>query len=62
MEEFCAFGIWPLAKEWGVEVAAVKSRQPALTVKGREGIAFFVPPLFFFEMLHWSCPVSCAYH
>ena len=40
VEEFCAFGIWPLAKEWKMELGASDLGLPSLTVEGRKGILF----------------------
>ena len=37
VKEFYAFGIWPLAQDWNVEVGASKFDRPILTMKGREG-------------------------
>nr|CCI55448.1 PH01B001E05.4 [Phyllostachys edulis] len=36
VELFCAFGVWPLANEWRVELGALKFGFPVLTMEGRE--------------------------
>ena len=41
VEEFCAFRIWPLAKEWKVELGASAGGLPSLTSEGRTGKHWF---------------------
>lgn len=45
VEEFCAFGVWPLAQGWKVELGGSKFGLPTITVKGCEGMVF--GPCFF---------------
>ena len=42
VEEFCAFKIWPLAKEWKLELGASESGLPSLTAEGRTGMYFIL--------------------
>ena len=48
VEEFCAFGIWPLAQSWSVEVTPSASGRTILTVAGRKGDLFSCTIFFFF--------------
>ena len=50
VEEFCAFGIWPLAQKWSVEVTPSASGRTILTVAGRKGdcLSFSLLLLLFF--------------
>ena len=41
VEEFCAFRIWPLAKEWKVKLGASAGGLASLTSEGRTGKYFF---------------------
>ena len=63
VEEFCAFGIWPLAQDWSVEAGTSRSGRPTLTVGEREGLyirVFF--PLFFLLLNVYlgSCSHKCG--
>ena len=41
VEEFCAFEIWPLVKEWKLELGALDTGFPSLTAEGCKGMLFF---------------------
>ena len=48
VEEFCAFRIWPLAKEWRLALGASESGLPPLGAAGRTGMI-----VFFFVFFFW---------
>ena len=42
VEEFCVFGIWPLAKDWKLELGVSDTGLPSLTAEGCKGMFFLV--------------------
>lgn len=63
--ELCAFCLWPLAKEWSVELRASRSGRPTLTVKGHKGTMPSSSPLLLFSVCNRECGHalhSCAHH
>lgn len=54
VKELCAFGIWPLAREWSVELGVSRSEHPTLSMKGCEGMILGSALLIFHVDVDWA--------